>query len=262
MKVFDNVPPMARKVFWLFWMVLLFPVDAFAGGTYVIRSTTVQESGGQWHIYLRIDLPSAPAIPHMPMKFMFTEQTMFERALTDNSKDPVMNRQPIQNALPKTESLDVDFADGTGKIFKSTRYDFSLTRARGYEAGEYQFKLRTSDGTDVGGTTNITLQGDNPVVDRRSITFATKVTAKKDAGTEVADNTANIASTEVTPVGTAPPFVPPDAFKKTPEEEQVHTQGGGCCGGSMIASTAPTSNAAIIGLTLGVGLFVVRRRRK
>ncbi len=245
-------------------MVMLFAVDAMAGGTYRLRSTEVQEAGGQWHLYLSIDLPSAPAIPHMPMKFMFTELTQYERALTDNSKDPVLNRSPIQNAMPKTESLDVDFADGTGKIFKSTRYDFSLTRARGYEAGEYSFKLRTSDGTDVGGTTTVILKGDNPVVDRRSITFSTKTKDKdKDGGTNVAQNdtSASPTSTEVTPVGTAPPFVPPEAFQKT-DEEQIHTSGhGGCCGGSMIASTAPTSNAAIIALTVGLGLLIRRRKR-
>lgn len=112
---------MTRKLFWVMGgaatlATALYSVDASAGGTYRLRSTEVQESGGQWHLYLAIDLSSAPPLPHMPMKFMFTELTQYERALTDNSKDPVLNRIPIQNALPKTESLDVDFADGTGKI--------------------------------------------------------------------------------------------------------------------------------------------------
>jgi hypothetical protein len=237
-------------------------------GSYRLRSTEVQESGGQWHIYVAIDLPSAPALPHSTMKFIFTELTQYERALTDNSKDPVLNRMPLQNQLPKTESLEVDFADATGKIFKSTRYDFSLTRARGYEAGEYKFQLRTSDGTDVGSSSTIILKGDNPIVDRRSITF-TANTKKgngkdKDAGTEVAqnDNNAGPASTEVQATGTAPPFVPPEAFNKTPEEEQVHGHGGGCCGGSMVASSAPRSNAALVALSLGTLVLVHRRRRK
>jgi len=258
---------MTRKLFSLSLLAIvaitmLFSVDAMAYGTYRLRSTEVQEAGGSWHLYLAIDLPSAPALPHSTMKFMFTELTQYERAQTDASKDPVLNRIPIQNALPKTESLEVDFADATGKIFKSTRYDFSLTRARGYEAGEYKFQLRTSDGSDVGSSATVILKGDNPVVDRRSITFSAKTKEKdKDAGLTVAENTGP-ASTEVTPVGTAPPFVPPEAFQKT-DEEQIHTSGqGGCCGSSMVASQAPTRNAAIIALTIGIGLLVRRRRSR
>src|SRR5450631_1978201 len=99
---------MTRKLFWFVLLpVALFSADASAYGQYRLRATEIQEGGGQWHIYLSIDLPSAPPLPHMPMKFMFTELTEYERALTDGSKDPVMNRIPMQNQLPKTESLDV-----------------------------------------------------------------------------------------------------------------------------------------------------------
>ena len=255
---------MARKLIrliGLFSVMLFFTVDASAMGSYRLRSTEVQESGGQWHIYLSIDLPHAPALPHMPMKFIFTELTEYERALTDNSKDPVLNRIPLQNQLPKTESLDVDFADATGKIFKGTRFDFSLSRVRGYEAGEYKFQLRTSDGSDVGSSATMILKGDNPVVDRRSITFSAKSSKDKDAGAQVAQNDTSAVptSTEVAAIGTPPPFVSQESFQKTPEEEQVHTQGGGCCG---IATTAPRSNAAIVALTLGIGVLVRRRRRR
>jgi hypothetical protein len=186
----------------------------------------------------------------------------YERALTDASKDPVMNRITIQNPLPKIEPLEVSFSDGTGKIFKGTSYDFSLTRARGYEAGEYKFVLRTSDGNDIGSPTTIILKGDNDVVDRRTISFATKA-KDKDAGKEVAENeNTGPASTEVTAVGTAPPFIPPEAFQKT-DEEQIHTSGqGGCCGSSMIASAGPRENAAILAITVGLGLLVMRRKPK
>lgn len=253
---------MTRKLFWsmggaVALATALYAAPASAGGTYRLRSTEVQEAGGQWHVYLSIDLPNAPAIPHVPMKFMFTELTQYERALTDNSKDPALNRIPLQNQLPKTESLDVDFADGTGKIFKSTRYDFSLTRARGYEAGEYKFQLRTSDGTDVGTSNTVILKGDNPVVDRRSITFATKPKEpKKDAGTEVAEN-AGPASTEVTPVGTAPPFIPAEGFQKT-DEEQLHTKPGGC--GCDVPGTQ-SSSLAIFATAIGLGALAHRRRK-
>ena len=248
---------------WLFSVLFFFSKGALAGGTYHLSSNEIQETNGQWHVRLRIDLSAAPSIPHVPMRFLFTEQTQYERALTDQSKDPVLNRVPLQNQMPKAESLDVDFADATGKVFKSTFFDFYISRVRGYEAGEYTFKLRMPDGSDVGGTSNIILKGDNPVVDRRSISFAAPTKKDKDAGTNVASNDTSAVptSTEVAAVGTPPPFVSPEAFQKTPEEEQVHGHGG-CCGGSMVASSAPRSNIAIVALTLGFGILIHRRRRR
>jgi hypothetical protein len=256
---------MTRKLYWSFagaatLAASFYAVDAAAYGTYRLRSNEVQESGGQWHVYLRMDLPHAPTLAHTPMRFMFTEETEYERALTDASKDPVLNRQPIQNALPKVESLDVDFSDATGKIFKTTNYDFSLTRARGYEAGEYKMQIRTSDGQDVGGSVTIILKGDNPVVDRRSITFSAKTKDKdKDAGTQVAQNdTPGPATTDVTPSGSAPPFIPAEGFQKTNEEE-IQTKPGGC--GCDVPGTTTSSLAAIFGSALALGVLASRRKK-
>jgi MYXO-CTERM domain-containing protein len=253
---------MTRKLYWVLGFAAtlataLFSVDAMAYGTYHLRSAEVQESGGQWHVYLRMDLPHAPTLAHTPMKFMFTEETQYERALTDASKDPVMNRQPISNAMPKVESLDVDFSDATGKIFKTTNYDFSLSRVRGYEAGEYKMQIRTSDGQDVGGTVTIILKGDNPVVDRRSITFSAK-TRDKDAGSQVAQNDTSAVptSTEVQASGTPPPFIPSEGFQKTNEEE-IQTKPGGC--GCDVPGTT-TSPLAIFGT--GLALVALAHRRK
>jgi len=255
---------MTRKLYWALGgaatlATALYAVDAAAYGTYRLRSNEVQESGGQWHVYLRIDLPHAPTLAHTPMRFMFTEETQYERALTDNSKDPVLNRIPIQNSLPKVESLDVDFSDATGKIFKTTNYDFSLTRARGYEGGEYKMQVRTADGQDVGGSVTLILKGDNPVVDRRSITFSAKTKDKdKDAGAQVAQNEAVPTSTEVQATGTAPPFIPPEGFQKTNEEE-IQTKPGGC--GCDIPGTTQSSIALFI-TSLGIGLLALRSRKK
>ena len=237
-------------------------VDAAAYGNYRVRSTEVQESGGQWHIYLRIDLPRPPALAHSPMKFLFTETTQYERALTDNSKDPVLNRIPLSGQMPKLESLDVDFSDATGKIFKTTNYDFSLTRARGYEAGEYKMQIRTADGQDIGGSTTIILKGDNPVVDRRSMVFTAKTKDKdKDKDKQVAQNDTASAvptSTEVQPVGTPPPFIPDEGFQKTKEEE-IQTKPGGC--GCDVPGTT-TSWLAVVGSVGLLGALASRRRRR
>ena len=128
---------------------------------------------------------------------------------------------------------------------------------RGYEAGEWKMQIRTSDGQDVGTPQTVILKGDNPVVDRRSISFATKPKEKKDAGAEVAQNDTSPTSTEVTPVGTPPPFVPPEGFQKT-DEEQIHTKPGGC--GCDIPG--PTqSGLAVLVTGVALGLLAIRRKR-
>ena len=105
----------------------------------------------------------------------------------------------------------------------------------------------------------MTLHGDNPVVDRRSISFSAKPKeTKKDAGTtEVAQNDTAPTSTEVTPVGTAPPFVPPEGFQKT-DEEQIHTKPGGC-GCDIPGSTQ--SGIAVFVTGLALGLLAIRRKK-
>jgi hypothetical protein len=245
---------------------------AQAAGTFRLRSTEVQEVSGGWHVYVDITLPRPPSIAHLPMKFLFTKTVEYERALTDNSKDPVLNRQPLVGQTPSVESLDVDFADPRGKIFNRTRFDFSLTRTRGYEAAEYSVKLRTSDGIDVGGSATLILKGDNPVVDRRSITFSAKdKTIKKvdngiDGGTEVAQNdngdngSAAPVSTDVTPTGSAAPFVPAEAYQKTPEEE-LREKPKGC--GCTVPGLGPPAQALLLGSPFMLaGLVLARRKRR
>ncbi len=263
---FGTLPPMLHKLTraWLVLSALViaaaFATPALAMGTYRLAGTEIQETaGGTWRIRLTIDLPQPPPIAHVPMKFMFTKLTVYERALTDNSKDPVMNRIPIQNSPPSIERLDVDFADGTGKRFKKTLYDFSLTRTRSFEAGEYKMEIQMSDGTPIGGPTNIILRGDNPVVDRRRPGFAAAA-KKEDAGAKQNHEAALPTSTEVAPVGTAPPFVAPEAFNKT-EEEEIKTKPGGC--GCSIPGMGGSSQALVaLASMLVLGLGVVSRRRK
>lgn len=241
--------------------------SAWAAGNFKLRSTDVKEVSGAWHIFVTIDLPKAPQTAHQPMRFLFTKTAVFERSLVDGKNEPVLSRQPLENQSPSAESLDVDFSDGSGKIFKGTRFDFGLTRTRGYEAGEYKVELRTSDGTKIGGVVNLTLRGDNEVVDRRSITFNAKksgVTKVEgvDAGTKVAkaDDPPPVDNGgEVQASGTAQPFIPSDAYNRTPEEDiKVKKSGCGC--------TTPGSSGAPVALGIlplaAAGLFVARRRRR
>lgn len=245
---------------------LLLVRDARAAGNFKLKSTEANEVSGAWHVFVTLELPKAPTIAHVPMKFLFTKTASFERALVDNRTEPVTNRMALQGQTPSIESMDVDFADGSGKIFKTTRFDFGLTRQRGYEAGEYVMQVRTSDGTDIGGKATITLKGDNPVVDRRSITFNAKdqkikkIDGDGDAGAKGDDvEHAGVNTGDVTPTGTSKPFIPADAYKPTPEEQGIkeHPKGCGCAVPGM---ATPSGGALALG-ALGLGLAVAGRRR-
>jgi hypothetical protein len=202
----------------------------------------------------------------VPMKFLFTKEMVFERALIDGHDQPVLNRMALVNQMPSIESVDVDFADGSGKIFKGTRFDFSLSRDHGYEAGEYKVQVRTSDGSDVGGAQHLTLNGDNPVVDRRAMTFNAKDPSVKkiagygnDGGPTTSDSDSpSTQSQDVAPSGSAAPFIPPDAYNKTPEEE-VKTRPAGCCG--VAGSRGDYGTGAMAAFVLGVAVMFARRRR-
>lgn len=248
--------------------LVAFPRAAHAAGTFKLKSNEVQEVSGAWHIYVTIELPKAPLTAHQPMKFVFTKTAVYERSLVDGRNDPVLNVQTVNDPTPAVENLDVDFADPSGKIFKGTRFDFGLTRTRGFEAGEYTVELRTSDGTTIGGKQNLKLKGDNPVVDRRSIAFNPKDKSIKkvegvDAGANQAKNendtpAATPQSGEVTPTGVATGFVPPEGQQET-EEEKIKTRPKGC-GCDMPGG--PDAGMLLWVLPLaGLGAIVARRRR-
>ncbi len=251
--------------------ILAWPRDSQAGvGTFKLKSTEASEVSGAWHLYVTIELPKAPLTAHQSMKFLFTKEVVYERSLVDGHNDPVTNRQVLQNQTPSVESLDVDFADPSGKIFKGTRFDFGLTRARGYEAGEYKVEVRTSDGTNIGSAQRLILKGDNPVVDRRAIAFNAKEKSIKkvegyDGGANQAKNDPEVAPVnngpaEVTPMGTATGFVPPEGQTET-DEEKIKTRPKGC-GCSMPGEEQSALGFVFVLPILGLGAIALRRRAR
>ena len=253
-----------------FLALMLAAPDARAAGSFKLKSTEVSEVSGAWHIFVTIELPRAPAIAHTPIKFLFTKTAVYERALIDNHEGPVTNRQSLVGQTPSIESLDVDFADGSGKIFKGTRFDFGLTRQRGYEAGEYKVQVRTSDGTDIGGSAQITLKGENAIVDRRAMTFNAKEKSIKkvdtgvDGGLIAKSDNSDVTATaptggDVTASGTAAPFIPADAYNKTPEEQGLKEHPKGC--GCSVPGMAEGPGALLVGLPLAALALVAARRR-
>ncbi len=248
-------------------VIATFALDARAAGNFKFKSTEVNEVSGAWHLYVTIELPKAPLTAHQPMKFLFTKTAEYERALVDGHDGPVMNRVPLQNQQPSMESLDVDFADPSGKIFKGTRFDFGLTRNRGYVAGEYQVEVRTSDGVTIGNKANITLKGDNDVVDRRAIAFnAQEKKIKKVDGVDAGGNQAKnddssgpvTGNGEVTPTGTGQPFISKEGYQET-DEEKIKTRPKGC--GCEVVGARDEALFALVPLA-GLALAVARRRNK
>jgi len=266
---------LGAKVTSLFVLVLTAAIlfvssEARAAGRFTLKSTEIQEQSGAWHVFVTIELPKPPPIPHQTMRFLFTKTAVYERSLIDNHDGPVTNVTVLQNQSPSVEGLDVDFSNASGKIFNITRFDFGITRDRGYEAGEYTVQLRTSDGVEIGGRATIKLKGDNPVVDRRAMNFNSKDSKIKkidgvDAGAkQVAQNddtpASNNGNGDVQASGTAQPFIPADAYNKTPEENmQVKPKSG--CGCSVPGMSDGTGLVALLPLS-ALALAVIRRRQR
>jgi hypothetical protein len=256
--------------------VTLAPRRALAGGNFTIKTTEVTEAQGEWHVKVRIDLSRAPGMVHIPMRFTFSKEAVDERAIMTKGADPVHHRMVLDVSPKQIQSMDVDFADPTGKVFKSTYFEFDLRRDSGYfEAGEYQVTLSGPDG-DVGGSQKLTLKGDNPPVYRGAMDFSDPKAGKQkgpkiqavdngvDAGAKVASNDdssggASGPSGGVEAIGNGGSMVPSSAFNKTSEEEAVqgHPKGCGCVTAGLEGGGLAGGAAALLGL----GLVVARRRR-
>jgi MYXO-CTERM domain-containing protein len=255
--------------------ILLFGGIARAS-SYTIKTPEVSESSGEWHIKVRIDLSRPPSMMHTPMRFTFSKEAVDERAIMTRGADPVHHRVVLDTAQKQIVGMDVDFADPSGKVFKSTYFEFDLARKDGYfEAGEYLVTLSGPDG-DVGAAQKLTLKGDNPPVYRGAMDFSGDAKSAKKKGPkmeavgngldggsqEVAQNdtpSAGPASTEVAASGPAPDMVPKSAFNATPEEESVKDHPSGCGCVTAGASSHGTLGAGAAAL-LALGL-VFRRRR-
>jgi hypothetical protein len=264
--------------------VLAFPRHAIAAGpgALTIKTKEIDEKNGEWHVKVRIDLARPPSMMHTPMRFTFSKEAVDERAIMAKGAEPVHHRVVLETTQKQIVGLDVDFADASGKVFKSTVYEFDLKRSDGYfEAGEYVVGLSGPDG-EVGSNQRIVLKGDNPPVYRGAMDFSDNKSNKStkkggmrlqtvdnglDGGTDdkgVAKNDTPEAQLptggDVTPVGTAPALVPQTSFNRTAEEEAVHEHPGCGCVAAGLERGSVGEGAAAAGF--GVLLFVVGRRRK
>jgi len=132
-----------------------------------------ERSDKAWMLELKIFLPRPPDVAYVPMKFEFEPLVYFERAMVDGQEGVVERKVPLEGRQPLIETVDVGFLDaGTSKIESRTKMSFKVKRDLGFDAGEYKVTVRdTRNGQIVGTATNITFDGENEVIDRRSIVF-------------------------------------------------------------------------------------------
>jgi hypothetical protein len=262
--------------FAVFAFTLVFaPGLAHAVGTAKVEAAKVKEEDGKWKLKMVIDLGKPPDIPHVPMVFSFTPTMLYERNLTDESPEkPVIIKKPLQNQPAINESMDVGFSNVTGETFKLTKFNFMLRRDRGIEAGEYTLEIkRVSDGTSVGGKIKLILDGDNPIIDRRAISFVGDSGKKKKDDKAAGDKPAGDAPASDKP--TAPPSskeetdaaLGVDAEAPPPEPnlggpDPVPPKQGGCgceLAGEPVASPL---DAPLLALALPLGMLALARRRR
>ncbi len=207
-------------------VVLLCAATAFAIGRVQWEETSVKplSDGDSWRLKMSVHLPKAPDFANMPVKFEFLPTVYFERSLVDGDKE-LMREVPLTGRQPLVESVEMGFLDpSSGEIQKRTRFTFKLRRDRGYDAGKYRVTLKDGrTGNTIGTPTNITLEGENEVIDRRTMDFSAKPREKKEEkrkeeSSEAASPDPDEASTQSSE--DAEPAAGTDDYESYGEEEE------------------------------------------
>jgi hypothetical protein len=239
---------------------------AAAAGTVKWKSTSLDERENKsWQLEIEIYLAKAPDVPHIPVKFDFEPIAYYARDMEDGDKLHEYTK-PITGQQSLIESVDMGFLDpGSGKIEKRTRFSFKVTRALGFEAGEYRVKILDGrNGSQIGAATTIKLQGKNEIIDRRAIVFSGDKKKKDKDMTKVGDGGTGDKKKDDSydPNGSD---APPPSHAEDPnadegegvEEEEVKKKPGGC---GCRVSESRSADWALLGL-LASGLVLAARRR-
>lgn len=247
---------------------------AHAAGRVEWKGRTFKERDDKaWRLDVTIYLPRAPDVPHVPMKFEFQPEVYYERDMVDGDK-LVEHKVPLTNRQALIESVDVGFLDsGSGKIEPRTRFSFKLTRAHGYEAGEY--KVTIHDGRNdqaVGAPVTLIFEGENEIIDRRAMVFSggekkKKDTAKKDEAKsdEKPEADGKKASDEKSAGDTDAPAADKDAEKPTTDGKSdqpgtIKEKPGGCA--VRLEGSAHDGEAQFGFAVLLLSGIALRRRQK
>jgi hypothetical protein len=252
-------------------VLLLLAGSAQAAGRVEWKSKTLKErEGGSWRVELAIYLPSPPDVAHVPMKFEFQPIAYYERSMVDGDK-LIERTVPLEHRQSLIESVDVGFLDsGSGKIEKRTRFTFKVTRAHGYEAGEYKVTIKDSrNGNTIGASTTLKFEGENEIIDRRAMVFtgekkkkkpeanadASKPPAEASDSSGSADSSATDSAESSDSAANDEPSEPSNAADGPPAIEEK--PGAGCHLGAG-RTRGPASSLAL--LAVAALVFGARRR--
>ncbi|MEM1031675.1 MAG: hypothetical protein AAGN82_15095 [Myxococcota bacterium] len=252
---------------------------ASALGSVRTDKSAYEEKDGVWKVKFTIDYGRKPDLPHVPMTFSFKQVMIYKRVLTDEGGDePQLRKERVDRATPINVPMDVGFADASGTMYKVTKFKIKLRRDNDFEAGEYELKVKTSNGTSVGRPLRLRLNGKNKAIDYRSLDFGAsrpKPKAAADPGppAEAGDDEADEggAVEDMGPDLSDIPDVDDSELDEPDAPPAVAPKQGGC--GCRVAGTRvidknapegvppswPHGPVAIVALTLGV---VGRRRRR
>jgi hypothetical protein len=252
--------------------------NAFAAGSITYTKKEIQESNGGWHLMMTIKYGGKPNTPHVPMRFSFTATAILENYLDDQHGDKPQKRKiPLVGQTPIHESVDVDFSDPRGKLYDTTKFDFTITRSHNFSAGDYSVTVSRPDGSTLGTAQTLVLLGDNPVIDRRAMTFVASsgkkghdkaaVAAAADGGAPAEGKTAASAGDQgEAPAGETPPSsaaeTPPPDEAANPAKVPPGSHGGCGCRTAGSERDAYGGAAGFLALALsGVARWRSRRRR-
>jgi hypothetical protein len=239
---------------------LLVVQPALAAGTVTPAKTELEDLGeGSWKLLITIKLGKKPATAHRPVRFIFTPLAIYETFLDDTKPGEQTRSIPQgKDVAPLVETLDVSFGDVQGNLWDTTKFDFVIKRARGFEAGEYKVELRDDEDKAIGSPFKLKLAGKNAVIDRRAMVFAGNDSKKKkEKPEEKKDDGAPAPKKD-----DAPPPPPPadkkDSAAAQPPPEVKPKQGG--CGCQAPGSTNTPSSLAVVSV-VALALGGLRRRR-
>lgn len=237
---------------------------AFAFGSFNLKQTAVEEADGRWKFNVDVDYGSKPHLGHVPFDFVFVQKVYYEYSITDTDKAPVQRRKPMHNQEPQREQMDIAFSDARGETWQRTKFSFAVRRDRGFSAGEYTLTVkRSSDGAVLGRPMNITLNGQNELVDRRSIVFTGDVKKKPETKPAEPDKESEEPTREASQqaTDTVPEDVEPEETESAPGPAPVEKKAKPAgCGCSVPGRDRTQGALAMLGIML-LGWTVFWRRR-
>lgn len=248
----------------VFFAVLVVASTAWAAGRIQWTKTRVKENvaGTQsnWNLEMAVFMPTAPDVAHVPVKFEFKQTVYYERYLTDDSPQVQVRRVPTPTAQDIIESVELGFLDpGTGKIENRTKFAFKVTRAHGFEAGEYRVVVKDArTGATIGTPTTLILEGENEVIDRRAMVIQEKKKVEDDKKDEAAE--APEEAEEPVEDESSWEDVGQQEDEALPPPEPIKKKGACAC--STPGDGGPSGAAFALPLLLGLGIVARRRLRR